>query len=343
MNTRRAFKSKKSNLKYVILLTVLILAATAYLKYNSYINSPVDKNDTTDISFQIKKGQTAKEIGKLLEEKGLTNSPLAFYLYVKFHGLGPDIIAGRFVLNRSMNVPEILKTISDPSKAEFVITIQEGIRIRDIDTKLVELELIKPGEFVDAVKNFNGWQYYPFLDQKTLQTLIIPLEGYLYPDTYFLDPGSFKAKDLIYLSLDNFEAKTKDLQPSSKYTFHQIITMASILEQEVIGAEDQKIVAGILWKRLENGWMLGADATLLYLSDDRKITSEDLQADSPYNSRKNKDLPPGPIGNPSLESIKAALSPTATDYWFYLTTLDTGEVIYSKTNEEHNANRAKYL
>lgn len=336
-------KGRKTKNWLVITLGVLIiLVALVYVKYNSYINDPVDEADNTDISFQIKKGQTAKEIGKELEEKGLIKSSTAFYFYTKTNQLGEGILAGRFLLKRSMAVPEIVNSISDAKQAEFVITIQEGIRIKDIDDKLVELSLIEPGEFVAAVKSFDGWQYYSFLDKNTLQTLIMPLEGYLYPDTYFLDPGSFEAKDLIYLALDNFEAKTKDLSKNGKYNFHQIVTMASILEQEVRGSTDQKTVAGILWKRLESGWTIGADATLLYLSDDRKITSEDLQADSPYNTRKNQGLPPGPIGNPGITTIKAALSPTASDYWFYLTT-PSGEVIYSKTNEEHNLNREKYL
>lgn len=324
-----------------LILTAFILLG--YFQYRSYIQSPIDKNDTENVSFQIKKGQTAKEIGKNLEEKGLIKSSWAFYLYTKTNQLGEGILAGRFLLNRSMNVPEIITNISDPQKAEFIITIQEGIRIKDIDDKLVELDLIKPGEFTTAVKNFDGWQYYSFLDKNTQQNLPSPLEGYLYPDTYFLDPGDFEPKDLIYLALDNFEDKIRNLKRNGKYNFHQIITMASILEQEVRGSANQKIVAGILWKRLKNGWTLGADATLLYLSNDRKITSADLQADSPYNTRKNQGLPPGPIGNPGITSIEAALSPTETDYWFYLTTLDTGEVIYSKTNEEHNLNREKYL
>ena len=187
-------------------------------------------------------------------------------------------------------------------------------------------------------------KYYKFLDKKILETLASPLEGYIYPDTYFLDPADFKPEDLIYLTLDNFEKKITELPKSqSKYSFHQIITMASIIENEVRNFSDRKMVSGILWKRLENAWPLGADATLLYITNDRKITSEDLEIDSPYNTRKYAGLPPGPVSNPSIESITAAIFPEQSNYWFYLTTLDTGEVIYAETNEEHNANRKKYL
>lgn len=327
-----------------ILVILAITAGLFIFKYNFYINSPVDPTDNTPISFQIKKGETAKQISQNLEEKGLILSDTAFYYHTKFNDLGPKILAGRFVLNKTMNTPEILKVITDPANAEYVITIQEGLRIKDIDQKLVDLGLTQAGEFQKAVKNFNGWEYYLFLDKAALSKLDLPLEGYIYPDTYFLDPASFEAEDLIYLALDNFEAKFSELQSQLKrHSVHEIITMASIIENEVFGAKDRKIVSGILWKRLESDWAIGADATLLYITKDRKITAEDLAIDSPYNTRKNRGLPPGPISNPSIESIQAAMYPTESEYWFYLTTLDTGEVIYSKTNEEHNANKAKYL
>lgn len=338
---------KSSKGKKVIVLLLLLIGITSYFiysKYNSYIFDPVDKNSDTEISFQIKKGQTAKEIGKNLAEKDLTKSSTAFYFYTKSHDLGEKLIAGRFLLKKSMNVPEILATITDPAEAEYIITIQEGLRAKDIDQKLVDLGLIQKDDFNNAVKNFKGWQYYSFLDKTNLEKLEFPLEGYLYPDTYFLDPEIFKPDDLIYLALDNFEKKITPLRKNNKNgTVNEIITMASIIENEVFGSKDRKIVSGILWKRLENNWTIGADATLLYITDDRKLTQEELMIESPYNTRKNKGLPPGPISNPSIESIEAAIFPEESEYWFYLTTPDTGEVIYSKSNEEHNANKSKYL
>ncbi|MBL4694583.1 endolytic transglycosylase MltG, partial [Candidatus Gracilibacteria bacterium] len=276
--------------------------------------------------------------------KNLIHSDTAFYWYIKSHNLGENIQAGRFLLNKTMTVSEIAEKLSNSQASESILTIQEGLLIRDIDQKLVELTLIEEGELLQAVKEFKDWQFYDFLDAKTLSTLALPLEGYLYPDTYFLDSNNFEAQDLIFLALDNFERKTKELLPQiKKHSIHEIITMASIIETEVFGEKDRKQVSGILWKRNDNGWMIGADATLLYITDDRKINYADLAIDSPYNTRKFAGLPPGPIANPSVESIEAAMFPTANPYWFYLTTLDTGKVIYSKTNDEHNSNRAKYL
>lgn len=316
----------------------------------------VDSSDNTSVSFQIKKGETVKKIADNLEKKNLIKNSFSFYLYAKLNHLGENIVAGRFILTKAMNTPKILEALSNISKAEYVLTVQEGLTIKDIDAKLVELELIKSGDFIQAVKNFNNWEAYPFLDKNTLSKLILPLEGYLYPDTYFLDPSNFKSSSVIEMMLNNFAKKfdakapcrtgcaaAKDQKLIKKHTINQIITMASIIENEVRNDKDRKTVSGILWKRFESKWPLGADATLLYITKDRTIDAKDLAINSPYNTRKNQGLPPGPICNPSINSIEAAMFPVASDYWFYLTTLDTGKVIYAKSNDEQNANRAKYL
>lgn len=332
----------KKFLKIGIFVLIFFCLMVVYYKYS--ISAKTNPESKEEISITVKKGENAAEISDKLAEKDLISSAFIFKMYLKLNNLDQNILPGRFLLTQSMNIPEIVTVLSDPSKSEAVITIQEGLRIRDIDQKLTELELIQENDFINAVKNFDGWQYYDFLDKETLSKLDLPLEGYLYPDTYFLNPGDFEPQDLIYLALDNFEQKTAELLPQiKKHSIQEIIIMASIIENEVFGKNDRKIVSGILWKRLENSWPLGADATLLYLKTDRKITTADLEKESPYNTRKNLGLPLGPISNPSLESIEAAMFPESSDYWFYLTTPDTGEVIYAVSNEEHNRNRTKHL
>ncbi|PIR54932.1 endolytic transglycosylase MltG [Candidatus Peregrinibacteria bacterium CG10_big_fil_rev_8_21_14_0_10_36_19] len=339
-------KKFKRKIKRFIIFT-LIISLFLYHKYSTYIYVPFDENNTEEIAITIKKGESIKEIASDLKEKKLIRNAFTFRYFIKHNNLDKNIFAGRFHLQQSMNVPKIIEKLSNKADAEYIITIQEGLTIKDIDAKLVELELIKSGDFISAVENFNGWEYYNFLDKEDLSKLKLPLEGYLYPDTYYLDPGTFKPHHLIYLALDNFEKKYSEINKNSpilkKYGLENVITMASIIENEVFGEVDRKMVSDILWRRLENGWTIGADATLLYITDDRTITKSDLAIDSPYNTRKNTGLPPGPISNPSTSSINAALNPTPNNYWFYLTTLDTGKVIYAKTNEEQNINRAKYL
>ncbi|MBD3330027.1 endolytic transglycosylase MltG [Candidatus Peregrinibacteria bacterium] len=330
--------------KFIAIIFIILLLSYGYLKYKDLIYNPIDEDASENISFQIKKGQSVKEIAVNLEEKELIKSDTAFYFYASRNDLGQNILAGRFILNQSMNVPEIIAALSDPSLSETIITIQEGLNIKEIDEKLASMDIIASGEFISAVNSFNGWKYYGFLEKNEQKKLKYQLEGYIYPDTYFFDPATFEAQDLIYLALDNFEQKIEDILPQiNDRSLTDIIIMASIVENEVFGKVDRQKVAGILWKRLDNGWTLGADATLLYITDDRHIGSNDLNLDSPYNTRKNGELPPGPIGNPSIEAIQAALNPIETEYWFYLNKPDTGETIYAVSNEEHNQNKAKYL
>jgi UPF0755 protein len=148
--------------------------------------------------------------------------------------------------------------------------------------------------------------------------------------------------------LNNFEKKLPtDWQQKISNTpaknLYEVIIMSSIVEREVLSPTDKANVAHILWKRLENDWRIDADAALLYDQADNIITQSDLQSNSPYNLRKFKGLTPTPISNPSQETIQATLNPISNNYWFYLTTLDTGKVIYAETLDQHNSNVQKYL
>lgn len=313
-------------------------------QYQYFIENPVDASDSAKITFIIKKGESLSQVAQNLEDKDLILNADALKSYAKQTQTDRNIIAGRFAIQRSMTIPQIVETITNAQNSETVITILEGHTVADIDSILVNADLIAPGEFSAAVSNFDDWDKYPFLDKDAQANLIHPLEGYLFPDTYFIDPLNYHNENLIQLMLNNFQNRlANEIDKDHGKSLREIIIMASILEKEVRTDKDIPIVAGILWKRLDAGWLIGADATLLYLKDDRTIDYNDLQEDTPYNTRKNPGLPPGPICNPGMKSIMGALYPEDSPYWYYLTTLDTGEVIYARTNDEHNANKNKYL
>ncbi|MEK7149015.1 MAG: endolytic transglycosylase MltG, partial [Patescibacteria group bacterium] len=180
-----------------------------------------------------------------------------------------------------------------------------------------------------------------------------PLEGYLFPDTYRLYKDA-SADDVIRKMLGNFDRKlTKDMRNEiilQRKTIYEIVTIASLIEKEVKSPEDKVLVSGILWKRLQLKIALQVDASIIYiktngrsqLNGGEKVLYEDLKIDSPYNTYKYRGLPPGPISNPGLESIEAAIYPKQSPYLFYISTPD-GKTIYSKTLEEHNTAVAKYL
>jgi len=264
-----------------------------------------------------------------LEQEKLIRSSLAFQFLATKLGISRKIQAGDFRLNPEMSAEEIAKELTHGSLDRWV-TIIEGLRREEIAEKLGEsgLEKFDKEEFLQESKN---------------------LEGKLFPDTY-LFPKEADAKKIMEILTKNFQKKTP--QPTK-----EVLILASVIEREARHSEDRPIVAGILLKRLEEGWPLQADATVQYavatahcslLTADcqewwpKNLTKEDLKIKSPYNTYLYQGLPPGPICNPGLASIEAVLNPQKTDYWFYLS--DTQGIIhYAKTAEEHQENIEKYL
>ncbi len=200
--------------------------------------------------------------------------------------------------------------------------------------------MVKKEEFLAALKREN-WNY-DFLEG------LESLEGFLFPDTYYIS-YNVSSNEIIKKMLDNFDKKlTSDLRAEIKKqgkSVKEIVTLASIVEKEVYKEEDKKIVAGIFLKRVVLGMPLDADSTINYITGKNSPmpTSGDLAAESLYNTYLNKGLPPGPISNPSLSSIKAAIYPEDSPYLYYLNRQDTKETIFSKTFEEHLENKNKYL
>jgi UPF0755 protein len=250
---------------------------------------------------------------------------------------------------------EIVNNITS-GKGQMALTIPEGWTTQNIDDELVNMRLTTSGEFELKVSEFlvdsvlSEWVStdYPWLTPTdNIDATPESLEGYLFPDTYYIDPSTFTCDGLIPRLLDTFESKFLTQENLEKITasgrsLNDIVIMASIVEREALLDEDRPIIAGILWKRLDNDWALGADATLAYIMGG-ELTAEDLSYDSHYNTRLYKGLPPTAISNPGLASLEAALNPEASDYWFYLNDQETGQAHYGTTLEEHNQNIQEWL
>ncbi|MFA5793276.1 MAG: endolytic transglycosylase MltG [Candidatus Gracilibacteria bacterium] len=303
------------------------------------LNESVDKDSTEKIVFEITQGESAKSIGDRLEDKGLIGNDTSFIRTVKNEDLDGLVRYGSFVLSPSMTLRDIVTTLTTEGSGEMAITVIEGWTIDHIDAKLTDMSLINSGDF--KLCTFNCTFTYDFLGNDR------SLEGFLFPDTYFITSKNFSSEDLINRMLQNFDNRWTDEMDttlaSSGRTLREVVTVASMLEKEVKTAGDLPIVSGIIWKRLDSEWALGIDATLLYIQDDGEISAEDLASESEYNTRLNKGLPPTAIGNPGLATLEASLSPRDSDYWFYLTDPKTDAVIYATSNEEHEANKATYL
>ncbi|MBD3208769.1 MAG: endolytic transglycosylase MltG [Candidatus Nealsonbacteria bacterium] len=314
--------------------------------------------------FVVKEGQGLFDIASALEEEGLIKDKYLFTLYVLWNGHQDKLQAGSYYLSSFLNVPQITWRIVRGDVAEEKITIVEGWNLNDIGKYFEEKGFICQDKFFLIVgfpgnpehgPAFDFSSEYDFLKEKPQK---LSLEGFLFPDTYYtkkpageLGPEEDTQEDIMEVireMLDTFRQKLTqalraEIENQGKSIF-EIVTMASLLEKEVRTTEDKKIVAGILWKRMENDIPLQVDATITYLTGKKstKVSIEETKIDSPYNTYKHKGLPVGPICNPGLESIEAAVYPKESEYWFYLSTPE-GKTIFSETLEEHNIAKQKYL
>jgi len=339
-------KSPRKWLSKFIIAALIIMILSGYYFYSRYdyfVHTPVNNTNTEKMTITIKKGDSLNILSGQLISKNLIWDENSFKIYSKLNNIDRKILPGRYNLSQSLTIPEIANIITDPTQRQIVITIPEGSTIVEIDQKLTDLDLIKSGEFSNSVKKFTDFDKYLFLSHLQNRQLIFPLEGYLFPDTYFLNPEQFASENLISMMLNNFKnrlAKTAYL--NAEHNLEQIIIVASMIEKEANKDVDRPLIADIIWKRLDANWQLGIDATLLYLKENREINYADLKKDTPYNTRLNIGLPPGPIANPGLASIEAAITPEKNSYFYYLTGKD-GKMYYSVTLGEHNSKKARYL
>jgi len=317
------------------------LIAVAFLWSEFFL--PLNPTSSKIIDFTIEKGQGASQISRALKDQGMIKHSSMFRVYALITGRAEKLQAGQYELFPSMSIAKLVKKFSRGDVKKEKITILEGWDLRNIGDYFESLGICSKDEFlVLAKKDFS--QDLAILEDKPSDSTI---EGYLFPDTYeiSLDIG---AEDIIKKILGNFDKKlTIELEKEilrQKKTVFDIITMASLIENEVKSMEDKKIVSGLLWKRIKIGMPLQVDATVLYLTkeEDREVTYDDLKIDSPYNTYKYYGLPKGPISNPGLDSIVAAIYPTETNYLYYLTGLN-GKTFFSKTFAEHAAAIRKYL
>jgi UPF0755 protein len=334
---------KKRAASLLVLLLIVVMGIFASYRWWSNSLSSVSE-DKTPVYFVVPKGASAMQIGNKLHDANLITSTLAYKLYIQFFGKAKKINAGEFKLAKNMSVSEIIEALQG-GPLELWVTIPEGLRKEEMIDIFIESLQMNP-EMASVFEN-------EFL------SLTKDKEGYLFPDTYLFPPDAAasvivgRLESIFDTRIDEFEEGIKD----SAYSLDEIITMASILERETVTDEERPIVAGILWKRLEtDGWLLQADATVQYAVANSKLktqnsklenywsilTKADLEIDSPYNSYKYKPLPPTPIANPGTVSIKAAIYPESSDYWFYIHDVD-GVIHYAETIQQHNANVRKYL
>lgn len=306
--------------------------AVSIALFFGYALRPVNDGTEPIVIFEVQKGDGFRKVADNLTAAGLIRSPIAFKFYGILNGSAGKIKPGFYGLNFGMSGREILRLLVEGSKKEKEITIPEGFSIYDIDDALSANGITRRGEFSVLAESAE-------------------LEGILFPDTYKFFTGS-EVAEVMEKMTETFKRKAASLLPADPKQFKEKLILASLLEKEVIDQKERQIAAGILEKRVAQGIPLQVDATICYIKEQLSkngsvscypLTSLDFKKESPYNTYLHRGWPPKPIGNPGLESIKAAMNPASSRYWFYLTDPASKQTIFSQTLDEHNSNRVKYL
>lgn len=319
--------------------------------------SPVSKDDTV-IEFEVAKGSTYSTLASSLKEAGLIRSPLAYKIYVKV--TNPESLeAGKYPLSKNMGVSKIVEVLSGGNTYNpdaVTISIPEGRNIEQVAEYVADvidlseeelLEVWDSPEFVDQVIE----KYWFVTDEVKNEDIRHPLEGYLFPSTYELTSKEVSAEYVAYRMLDQMDvvlSKYREDIEASRYSVHELLTMASIVEYEAILDEDRPVVAGVFYNRLAIDMKLQSCATLGYAIGEWKLTytTKDMNTDSKYNTYYYYGLPVGPGGMPSKASIEAAIYPDSNDYYYFMANVcdaTSQKTYFAKTLAEHEENVRKYL
>ena len=295
--------------------------------------------DKKEYIVVIDKGDGPKTVAKKLSASGLEFNSYIFSLLTKYKKVEQKIKIGEYKFVGPISMWRVVDQLSKTQSTEIKITLIEGWSARQVAQYLENNGLFKQEEFLSYVNNPPQELYdkYKFLEQGK------SLEGYLFPDTYFVFK-TITIQELVDLLLKTFERKVGEEYEANVDDFYNILKLASIVQDEVANTKDMAMVADIFLKRLKQGMPLQSDATVNYITGKGMASPliSDTQIENPYNTYRNVGLPPTPISNPGIQAIKAVINPIDNPYFFFLTTKE-GVTIFSKNFDEHLFNKNKYL
>lgn len=343
----------KMSIKILISIFILVIASIFFIiSFFLYSLTPVAKN-SLDVKFNIKIGSPSISVIENLKNENLIKNKYIGIIYFKMYNY--SFKAGTYILNASMSLKEIFTSISSNNSEEakgHTITFVEGKRITYFVSKIADNLNYSEEEIMNLINNKEFLteliEKYWFINDIILQPdIYYPLEGYLFPDTYTFK-NSLSIKDIIIKLLDNTERKLNTLKDgieNSNYSVHELLTLASIIELEGGNADDRNGIAGVFYNRLNSGWTLGSDVTTYYAAKkdfDKDLTKNELAACNAYNTRGTcvPKLPIGPIANPSIGSINAAVYPKDHNY-FYFVADKYGKTYFNTTGTGHDETVSK--
>jgi UPF0755 protein len=306
---------------------IAILLVASFFVLESTVFHAKDRAEDTPLKIEIPQDSTASDIARVLYENNIIDNTSSFILSAKVLGLSSNLLAGDYYFAPSMSNLNILLHLKKGmyGTGGIKITVPEGSSIYRIAKNLQIKGLDPQGGFLRLLnQGITGERLakYPFLKEVKTRSL----EGYLFPDTYFIS-GTTSEEALVNMMLDRFSEVVFPVWLSSgaeKYDLYQVITMASIIEKEAENDVERPIIASVFYNRLETGIALRADPTVKYSipNPTKRVTYSDLKYPSPYNTYLHPGLPLGPICNPGLKSILAAIHPAKTKYLYFVSNGD---------------------
>lgn len=341
----------------IAIVFVLIIGVVGLFGYN-YVKGalkPLDPNATKTIAVEVPIGSSLSSISTLLEKKGVIKDARVFKYYAKFKNES-QFQAGNYDLTQAMTFDELIESLKTGKvyrKPVFTMTVPEGLTLEQIGKVIEKKTPYTQKEFMDLVTSDTFVQQmmanYPELVTEAVlaDNIRYDLEGYLYPATYsyYEEKPSLQAiVEEMIAAMNNVVKNYSDVLAEKQMSVHQLLTFASLLEEEATAQTDRETIASVFYNRINEGMPLQTDPTVLYALGDHKdrVLFEDLEVDNAYNTYKNKGLPPGPIAGAGKTSIEASLNPSQTDYFYFLADKE-GVNHFSKTYDEHLQKVEKYL
>lgn len=323
---------RKSKSKIIPIIIILILIISCFVLFKRVLNKPLKTSE--DIVINVQEGDSFYSIiNTLSKENKIKNLPL-IKLFVKISRKNIDVKPGEYVLQKDLNVNELINTLTSESSLNIVkFTVPEGYTIDDISEKLEKEGICSKEDFIKAIKEYELPSFVNINSEKRYN-----LEGYLFPDTYLIKVGE-TPKEIITKMVARFKEMLSEAIKEVNTTvknedIETVVTIASMIEKEARIDSERPVIASVIVNRLNIDMMLQIDATVIYALGEHvdTVLYSHLETNSPYNTYKNYGLPVGPISNPGLESIKAALKPEQTDYLFYV--LQNDKTHYFTNNYE---------
>ncbi|MDW7681700.1 MAG: endolytic transglycosylase MltG [bacterium] len=324
--------------RYIVIVTLIVLLITGYFVLGRIFLPPAGDFDENPIEVKIKPGLSSNAIANILEDKGIIKNADDFHFTCRLFRCIDRLKAGRYQILPGQSVYQVMKIIVEGKTSHIPVVIPEGFTSFEIASLLQKKLEIDSAKFIEKTINPT------LLKDRGIDAP--SAEGYLFPNTYYFYWGISEAeviKLMVNHFFENFNDSLQLIVQEEGWTIHQIVTIASLIEGEAIIDSERVIISAIYYNRLKKGMLLQACPTVQYLipGHPRRLLNRDLAIDSPYNTYIYPGLPPGPVNNPGMQSIYAAINPADVDY-LYLVARGDGSHIFSTSLSQHLKAKAKF-